>query len=758
MLGIEITGDLRGALFEARISQRFRNDTDRNVEVVYSFPLPRGAVLLSVDATLGDRRLSGVVVEKKDAEPRYEKAISEGDAAVMLEKNYDGTYSINLGNLAAGETAEVRYRFAQALRFSQNSLRLTIPTVIAPKYGDPIRQGRLMPHQVPEYDMQAEYRFSLALRLHGGLGAARISSPSHPIGVDASQGPATVTLAREAFLDRDFVLCLDGIEHTSLCAAGMDAASEGGASLLLNFCPRLGADEKAKKPVCVKILVDCSGSMNGTSISEARDALREIVGDLDAGDRFSLSRFGSTCEHRSRQVWTVSDAAIRSAFKWCDRLQADMGGTELNAALESTFRIGCLREHGCDVLLVTDGETYDTSNTLESARRSGHRVFVVGIGSSPEANLLHSLAEETGGACDFLAPGEDARPAIKRMFARLRSPRVTDLRMEWPEGAEILWQSPLPSALFDGDSAHVAAQAQGPVSGEAALKGRVEGAGEWVTLAKAILSGEPESMAEGDAVARVAASMRYAETEERDPDKATEIALNYQLVTGRTNFLMIHVRDAGQKATEMPELANVPQMMPAGWGGFGGMAPAALCEFNENDVDYECGFDVAPRLRSSLRAERCISSKSVFGAFRFAPVDASLHRPQYDMCLTDDLRGEDHVGAGDPASPLARLRQWLGAHDRIEWPRSFSELEALGVLTPEILEDIHALLDGGAGAERAEEEVIRVLLILVAQGETKGYPPMDADGQARALWQDAVLTLEEIEMDCGAASPGSRSW
>ena len=61
--GVKLTGELRGLLFEASIEQRFYNPTRRNFEVVYTFPLPWGAVLLGIDVLLGDKQLSGTVIE-----------------------------------------------------------------------------------------------------------------------------------------------------------------------------------------------------------------------------------------------------------------------------------------------------------------------------------------------------------------------------------------------------------------------------------------------------------------------------------------------------------------------------------------------------------------------------------------------------------------------------------------------------------------------------------------------------------------------
>ena len=84
---------------------------------------------------------SAVVVEKKEAEGRYEKAIDQGDSAIMLERAGDGLCTLNLGNLMAGESATIRYRYAQLLRYEHGSVRIAVPTVIAPRYGDPAAAG-----------------------------------------------------------------------------------------------------------------------------------------------------------------------------------------------------------------------------------------------------------------------------------------------------------------------------------------------------------------------------------------------------------------------------------------------------------------------------------------------------------------------------------------------------------------------------------------------------------------------------------------
>ena len=242
-LGMRLNGQLDGLFFEAEVEQSFANPTKKHVEVVYTFPLPFGAVLLDVKVRLGDLDLTGSVVGRKKAEVEYEEALSEGNAAIMLERNRDGTHTLNLGNLAPNEHCVVRIRYAQVLSFEQRGIRLLIPTVIAPRYGNPITQGKLAPHQVPEHGLEVRYPFEFSIRIHGALANASISSPSHPIAVRHSvneSGPSiSVTLGANASLDRDLVINLSELEVDSLALLAADKADNHHTVSMLSFCPSI---------------------------------------------------------------------------------------------------------------------------------------------------------------------------------------------------------------------------------------------------------------------------------------------------------------------------------------------------------------------------------------------------------------------------------------------------------------------------------------------------------------------------------------
>ena len=95
--------------------------------------MPLEAAFLGLEIEIGARRLIARAKRTDQARREYETAIDEGNTAVLLEQADEGLYTASLGNLLAGESAVIRYRYAELLDVVQGSARLRIPTVIAPR-------------------------------------------------------------------------------------------------------------------------------------------------------------------------------------------------------------------------------------------------------------------------------------------------------------------------------------------------------------------------------------------------------------------------------------------------------------------------------------------------------------------------------------------------------------------------------------------------------------------------------------------------
>lgn len=571
--GVQVQGRLDGLLLRTTIQQRYRNTSGRLVETVYTFPLAHGASLLGLSVTLGDRKLAGAVIEKQEATQRYEQAIDEGDTPVLVEQSSPGLYTANLGNLQDGEEATIELEYAQLLRFEQGGLRLSIPTVVAPRYGDPQAQGGLAPHESTEADWQARYPFTLTLDITGPAAQARLSSPSHRIEVQPVPDQGTpgqtdavrVTLGQGGWLDRDFVLRLDDLDGQAFCVTAPDGdeIQPQAQAVLASFCPRLPAQELA--PLSLKILVDCSGSMAGDSMAQAKRALHEVGQWLEPADRIAYFRFGDRCVPLIPDLVPCTPLIVGRLARAVERTEADLGGTELHAALLKVFGPKSKTATAkADVLLITDGEVWDIEPTVRAARESGHRLFVVGVSSSPAESLLRELAEQSGGACELVTPNEDIAGAITRMVHRLRAAHDIALRLDW--GQPVLWQSPLPPQVFDGETLHVWARLEQPLQAAPTLHWSAAGA----------TGSDQAHQVQADASGTTArlCGARQAETLS-DDEARLALALRYQLVTRQTSLFLVHQRAESEKAEGLPALEQIRHMMAAGHGGFGSVTDSS---------------------------------------------------------------------------------------------------------------------------------------------------------------------------------------
>ncbi|RMG30277.1 MAG: VWA domain-containing protein, partial [Gammaproteobacteria bacterium] len=418
---VEVEATLQDLLVEVVQIQTYRNVENEPIEAVFTFPVPRDALLLDVELALGERCLRGRVVARDAARERYEDAITDGDTAVLLEELEPGLYHLSLGNLQPGETAVLRYRYAQLLHW-QGGLRFALPTALAPRYGDPAASG-LDPAQVPEVDLMASYPFTFRMRVEGRLAAAKVDSPTHAIHVKGGEGALEITLAgcRDT-LDRDLVLQF-ALSGPLPPAAVTVRDGDRWVALAMLPLPEAG-DHEDQAPRCIPILVDCSGSMQGDSIAQARKALGRILDALRPQDHFNIIRFGSHIEPLFPAPRAASKEALDSARALLLHLDADLGGTKIGQALTAAFSA---RPNGFavqDLLLITDGEVWNAPEFVERARASGDRVFTVGVGSAVSEAFLRELAEKTGGACELVTPREDIEASIERHFRRIYQKRL----------------------------------------------------------------------------------------------------------------------------------------------------------------------------------------------------------------------------------------------------------------------------------------------------------------------------------------------
>ncbi len=110
---------------------------------------------------------------------------------------------------------------------------------------------------------------------------------------------------------------------------------EGSLAAMVTLFPHLQFQDV---PVEIIFVIDRSGSMGGGRIKDARDAMQLFMRALPEDCYFNIIGFGSRYESLFPDSKKYDDASLRTATGHIQKMDANLGGTELVAPLQYVFQ------------------------------------------------------------------------------------------------------------------------------------------------------------------------------------------------------------------------------------------------------------------------------------------------------------------------------------------------------------------------------------------------------------------------------------
>ena len=570
---------------EVTVAQRYRNREPVPVEAVYVFPLEEGAAVCAFEARIGDHVVRGRVAEREKAFEIYDDAMAEGHGAFLLDQERPDVFTASVGNLRPGESVEIRITYVALARHEGSDLRLTIPGTVSPRYvpadvGPEV--GQPDAERVnPERWLSVPYGLELRVDVETASAVRRVESPSHPVSVETREKGAVVTLARErAALDRDFVLLVATAEphRPSVRVAG---GADGDRFCQLTFLPDLSNHQASGSEVL--FLLDCSGSMIGDSIDQARRALALSIRALEEGDTFNVVRFGSKWKSLWRRPRPFDERTLEEATAYIENAEADLGGTEIMAPLRRLLELRADPERRRQILLLTDGEVTNEREIVHLAEEhaSTSRIFTFGIGAGSSEYLVRELARVSRGAAEMIFPGERIEPKVLRMFGRVRNPALDEPAIDWG-GLEVEQAPTRTPPVFAGDTLTVFGRVVGGESDRVVLRAGDESWELALDLDTAREGGPVPALwarellreLERGTRPRRGSAQRRREVEERRRRRLVELGERYGLLSSATSYVAVEERSEGERSESPAELRKIPIALTVGWGGIGGRLTA----------------------------------------------------------------------------------------------------------------------------------------------------------------------------------------
>jgi Ca-activated chloride channel homolog len=231
-------------------------------------------------------------------------------------------------------------------------------------------------------------------------------------------------------------------------------------------------------------VIDCSGSMSGNKIVEAKEAAIYCIENLQEDDLFNIVRFSSSVQPWHANPVPASQENINSARSHINSIQAS-GGTNLNGAVLYAIDQEVDENTASQVLLLSDGQptagvTYLPTilENIQEHNNNNASIFTIGVGneSSSDLDFLNLISLQNHGLSLHIAPETtDISEAVSRFFDRFSVPVLTDVNFDFLDEDVDEIYPPAPYNIFAGSQTIIAGQFNTASTTEVVVTGNVAG-------------------------------------------------------------------------------------------------------------------------------------------------------------------------------------------------------------------------------------------------------------------------------------------
>jgi Ca-activated chloride channel family protein len=454
--------EIKNGMARVVLTQTLTNIQSRTVEGEFLWAVPVGAAISEFSMTSNGKKLSAEILEKERAREIYNGIVRKWRDPAILEFIDRDLLRAKLFPIPANGSIEVELTYSQPLKASRFVLPLKSPNSAS--------AGRSGNNNV---------KSSVQVVLAASKLKA-VLSPSHQIEVKRDGDKATIH-GEFTGESRDFSLLWTrgegavGVELQTYKPSGEDAY------FMLLAAPDTGAStpEVANKEVV--FVFDTSGSMDGAKIEQARRAMKTLLSNLRPTDKFGIVTFSSSAKTFRDELVNGTPQNIAAARSFADEIRA-IGGTNIEEALQTATKLGDSSNKSRQVIFLTDGQPTvgetKVQPLLDGAKKESKnaRIWTFGLGFDVNTRLLDSLAEENGGASDYVLPEEDIEQKVGDLYGKIAYPILQNTSVNWG-GASVydVYPRQYPE-LFRGGQMVILGRLKGDARNEVALEGELNGA------------------------------------------------------------------------------------------------------------------------------------------------------------------------------------------------------------------------------------------------------------------------------------------
>ncbi len=558
----EMEVDVTGLIARIDVTQVFHNDGFSWAEAVYRFPLPDGSAVDRLRVEVGGRVIEGEIREKMEARRQYQQARNDGIVASLVEQKKANQFETRLANIPPGEDIRVSISFLGRVEFADGSFSLRIPMTFTPRWS-PAGAISASSTRFTDVAESGDHFLTIAVDLRTGLDLASLESRYHDIDIHPTlQGYHLFLTDPDTRTDRVFELNWVPEFGSTPQSTLMTHDAGDAVYAMLMLAPPL-AEAIDPQPREVVFIIDTSGSMEGTSIQQAKAALRQGLEFLGPEDRFNLIEFNSKTHLLFRESVPVYPAYLADAADYIDGLKAN-GGTVMAPALRAAMSLPeqdmLLRQ----IIFITDGSVGNEHELLLQIGDQLHqsRLFTVSIGSAPNAWFMSKAAEIGRGSHTRIGKLGDVEERMSSLWARIENPAIQNICVDWGMDAEF-YPEVIPD-LYAGNPLWLHARLPHEPR-EVTICGELEGR-HWQSVSRELPGSGSDSIAMLWARSKVEAledSRIFGIDPEAVRQHVLDLSLEFGLLTQYTSLVAVD-RLPSRPVNSSLESGEIPSLLPAG--------------------------------------------------------------------------------------------------------------------------------------------------------------------------------------------------
>lgn len=587
-LATDVEIKVNGLLARVQVSQTFTNPTDSWQEGIYVFPLPETAAVDHLQMKIGERIIIGEIKRKAEAKKIYEAAKASGKRATLLEQQRPNIFTSSVANIAPGDSITITIEYQQMVTQVEDEFSLRFPMVVAPRYipGKIVNKieevsevnstgWAMNTDQVPDASeitppvvigATDHNPINLSVSLAAGFPVEHVTSRYHEIeNIEMNDGTRNIALMGAVKADHDFELVWQAkSQFTPQAALFKQRKDNQDYAMVMLMPPKQMNTETINREMI--FIVDTSGSMDGTSMIQARSALLYGLDQLRPQDSFNIIRFSDDLESMFEQAQQATETNLDIARDFVNWLRAT-GGTEmapaLKLALTSEKQTNGIRQ----IMFLTDGSVGNEDELFNLIKQhlGTSRLFTVGIGSAPNSHFMRRAAEYGRGSHSYIGAESEVRQKMQDLFTKLAHPAVTDITFDLPAGTVLeQWPRVIPD-LYLGEPLLVTLRAD-DLPDNITIKGML-GTTEWETDVALHIGAESDLVSTFWARRKIESLMDDYRTQgqsENIKNAIVNVALTHHLVSKFTSLVAVEKTPVRPKEEDLKS-KTIASNMPAGW-------------------------------------------------------------------------------------------------------------------------------------------------------------------------------------------------